>query len=115
MSWLNNFLTGALIVGFLSGLLFMIIYTKRWDWWKDEHGAHLGFFTLSLTLIMGLYVLRPFINPVVFGYLRAPFFLAVIICMVWRLVLLLKSRGHHREGNERSSPGPVSLSNDEHE
>lgn len=112
MNLLNDFLTGALFVAFLSGVVFMVIYTKRWDWWSDEHGAHLGFFTLSLTLIMGLYVLRPFINTTTFSILRAVFFLAVVICMVWRLVLLLKSKGPHREGNKRSSPEPVTYSDD---
>jgi hypothetical protein len=91
MNALNTFLNLALDVGFLAGVVFMVIYTKRWKWWTDEHGAHLGFFTLSLTLIMGLYVVRPFINPTLFAYIRAPLFLAVVICMVWRVVLLLKS------------------------
>lgn len=93
MNLLNWVLTGFLGVGFVAGTAFMIIYTKRWDWWTDEHGAHLGFFTLSLTLIMGLYLLRSWIPMTVFAYIRAPFFVAVIACMVWRLVLLLKS-GH---------------------
>jgi hypothetical protein len=93
---LDWILTGVLIIGFLSGALFMVIYTRRWNWWKDEHGAHLGFFTLSLTLIMGLYILRPFIERELFAYIRAPFFVAVIACMVWRLILLFKSDSNRR-------------------
>jgi hypothetical protein len=91
MSWLDWVLTGFLAVGFLAGVHFMITYTRRWAWWRDEHGAHLGMFTLSLTLIMGLYLLRPFVDPPTFAYIRAPFFIAVIVCMVWRDVLLHKA------------------------
>jgi len=91
MSVLDWILTGFLVLGFLSGVVFMVIYTRRWHWWTDEHGMHLGLFTLSLTLIMGLYILRPFIEREVFAYVRAPFFVAVIACMVWRVVLLFKS------------------------
>jgi hypothetical protein len=115
MNLLNNFLTGALLVGFLAGVVFMIIYSVRWDWWLDEHGAHLGSFTAALTLIMGLYVFRPFIDPIIFAYIRAPLFLAIVVCMVWRLILLLKSKESHRSGPQRSSPGPVTFSEDDNE
>lgn len=91
MNALNWVLTGFLAVGFLAGLAFMIIYTRRWTWWRDESGAHLGMFTLSLTLIMGYYLLRPFMDPVIFSYGRAPLFVLVVVCMVWRLVLLLRT------------------------
>jgi hypothetical protein len=70
MSVLNWVLTGFLALGFLAGVHFMWTYTRRWAWWKDEHGAHLGIFTLSLTLIMGLYLIRPFVDPETFGYIR---------------------------------------------
>lgn len=92
MSVLNWVLTGVNVLGALSGWLFMIIYTKRTPWWIEEHRAHLGFFTLSLTLIMTLYVFRPFMNPGTFAYFRAPLYAAVVVCMVWRLVLLLRSK-----------------------
>lgn len=88
MDVLNWVLTGFLALGFLAGALFMIIYTRRWAWWRDEHGAHLGVFTLSLTLIMGFYILRPFVDPATFAIVRAPLFVLVVVCMVWRLVLL---------------------------
>lgn len=91
MDTLNWVLTGFLALGFLAGVHFMWTYTRRWAWWRDEHGAHLGMFTLSLTLIMGLYLIRPFVDPETFGYIRAPFFVLVVACMVWRDVLLLKA------------------------
>lgn len=91
MNALNWILTGFLGVGFLAGAVFLIAYTRRWAWWRDEHGAHLGMFTLSLTLIMGYYLLRPFIDPVIFAYGRAPLFVLVVVCMVWRLVLFLRA------------------------
>jgi hypothetical protein len=91
MDTLTWVLTGFLALGFLAGVHFMWTYTRRWAWWKDEHGAHLGMFTLSLTLIMGLYLIRPFVDAQVFGYVRAPFFVLVVACMVWRDVLLLKA------------------------
>lgn len=91
MNVLNWILTGFLGLGFLAGVVFLVVYTKRWTWWKDEHGAHVGLFTLSLTLIMGYYLLRPFIDPVVFAYGRAPLFVGVVLNMVWRVWLLLRS------------------------
>lgn len=97
MNALNWVLTGFLALGALSGLIFMIIYTRRWHWWRDEHGAHLGCFTLSLTVIMGVYLFRPLFEPTVFAIVRAPLFIAVIVCMVWRLVLLLRSE-RYRDG-----------------
>jgi hypothetical protein len=92
MNTLNWFLTGFLAIGALSGTLFMVIYTKRTAWWKEEHRAHLGFFTLSLTLIMWVYLLRPFMDTTTFMVVRAPLFLAVVACLVWRLALLLRSK-----------------------
>lgn len=91
MNALNWVLTGFLALGALAGWAFMILYTRRWHWWRDEHGAHLGFFTLSLTLIMTLYVFRPLFDPTTFALIRAPLFLMVVGCMVWRLMLLLLS------------------------
>jgi apolipoprotein N-acyltransferase len=92
MTLLNWILTGVNILGALSGWAFMIIYTRRSKWWGTEHRAHLGWTTLALTAIMTLYVFRPFMNPVTFAYVRAPLFLAVVVCMVWRLTLLLRSQ-----------------------
>lgn len=96
MNALNWVLTGFLILGAASGWAFMVIYSRRWHWWRDEHGAHLGAFTLSLTLIMTVYVFRPFIDPVVFALVRAPLFVLITLGMVWRLVLLLRSDGLRR-------------------
>lgn len=99
MNVLNWFLTAVNALGALSGIAFLVIYSKRSVWWHPprgdknrEHRAHLGYFTLSLTLIMTLYVFRPFIDPVTFAYFRAPMYLAVVVCMVWRLTLLLRSK-----------------------
>jgi hypothetical protein len=96
VSILDWVLTGFLFLGALSGWAFMYIYTRRWHWWKDEYGAHLGYFTLSLTLIMTLYVFRPFIDKTWFDILRAPLFVAVVACMVWRLILALVSERRTR-------------------
>lgn len=99
MSTLNLILTVFLDLAAAAGWLFMILYTKRWTWWRDEHGAHLGVFTLSLTMIMTLYVFRPLLDPVTFALIRAPLFMAVSLCMIWRLVLfLLADRKRRRRG-----------------
>ncbi len=92
MNALNWVLTGVNALGAVSGWLFMIIYTKRSRWWGTEHRAHLGWTTLSLTMIMSLYVFRAFMDPATFAYVRAPLYLAVVMCMVWRLMLLLRSK-----------------------
>jgi hypothetical protein len=89
LTWL---LTGVLALGAMSGTAFMVIYTKRTAWWKEEHRAHLGCFTLALTLIMWVYLFRPLLDPTTFAVVRAPLFLAVVACMVWRLTLLLRSK-----------------------
>lgn len=91
MSILDAIQYWSLVLAASAGWVFLFGYTKRWTWWRDEHGAHLGFFTLSLTLIMTLYVFRPLFDPVTFAYVRAPLFELVSLCMVWRLVLFLKS------------------------
>jgi len=101
LSTLNWVLTAVNLLGALSGWAFLIIYTKRSPWWLEEHRAHLGFFTFSLTLIMTLYVFRSFMNPITFAYFRAPLYAAVVACMVWRLTLLLRSKVSDRERNDR--------------
>lgn len=105
MSTLNWILTAVNALGALSGWTFLIIYTKRAPWWLEEHRAHLGFFTLSLTLIMTLYVFRPFMNPITFAYFRAPLYAAVVACMVWRLTLLLRSKVADRARTDREDAG----------
>lgn len=97
MNVLNWALTGFLALGALAGTLFMIIYTRRWHWWRDEHGLHLGVFTLSLTVIMWFYVFRPLFDPTTFALIRAPLFVLIVIGMVWRLVLLIRAGGRRSE------------------
>lgn len=101
MNLLNWILTGVNVLGAVSGILFMVIYTARTPWWIEEHRAHLGWTTLSLTLIMTLYVFRPSMNPVTFAYVRAPLFTFVVACMVWRLALLLRSKTADRARTDR--------------
>lgn len=96
MNIINAVQYWSLVAAALAGWAFMILYTKRWTWWRDEHGAHLGFFTLSLTLIMTLYVFRPLFDPVTFAYVRAPLWELVALCMVWRLVLYTRSNWRGR-------------------
>jgi hypothetical protein len=81
------------------GTWFMIAYSLRGNWWRppdtdphSEHRAHLGYFTLNLTLTFWLYDFRPVIEPTVFGWLRAGLFAWIAVNMTWRLWLLLKPR-----------------------
>lgn len=101
MNVLNWVLTGVNALGALSGIVFMIIYTARTPWWLEEHRAHLGWTTMSLTAIMTLYVFRPFVDPITFAYFRAPLYAAVVACMVWRLLLLLRSKTADRARTDR--------------
>lgn len=110
MSLLNWFLTALLWAGALSGWVFLIVYSRRSAWWHPprgdknrEHRAHLGIFTLALTLLLTLYGLRPLFggNMEAFAYARAPLFAAVPLCMVWRLVLLLRSKRVDRLRTDR--------------
>lgn len=99
MSLLDWILTGFLALGALAGWVFMIVYSRRWDWWgwrHDEHAAHLWLFTLSLTLIMTLYIFRPFLDRTTFAVIRAPLFVAIVVCMVWRAVLVLRAGRRRR-------------------
>jgi hypothetical protein len=60
----------ALLLATVVSTWFMIVYSFRGPWWKPspddphgEHRAHLGYFTLNLTLIFYLYDFRPLIDP----------------------------------------------------
>lgn len=99
MNVLNWVLSAFLLIGALAGTIFMIIYTYRWHWWKDEHGLHLGTFTLSLTLVMWVYVFRPLFEPTTFALIRAVLFTAIVVGMVWRVVLLFRSDHRKRPVN----------------
>lgn len=87
-----------LFVAAIAGTAFMVIYTVRTPWWREEHRAHLGFFTLTLTLMLWLYVLRALVDPATFVIMRRAFFDLVALEMVWRLVLL-RSRSADRVRN----------------
>lgn len=88
---------GALVLATVSGTWFMIAYSLRGPWWRPdpgdphgEHRAHLGYFTLSLTLTFWVYLFRPAFDPELFGWIRAGLFSVVALMMVWRLALLLR-------------------------
>ncbi len=104
MSALNWVLTVLLGIGAVAGWVFLVVYTRRWTWWRDEHGAHLGLFTLALTLIMTVYIFRPFIEPTTFAIIRAPLFAAIVAGMVWRALLLLRADRRRRRPDGVSSP-----------
>lgn len=83
---------GFLLLAALSGTVFMVVYTYRTPWWVEEHRAHLGFFTLALTLILWTYVFRSTIPGPVFMVVRRLEFDAIALMMVWRVFLLFRSR-----------------------
>jgi hypothetical protein len=87
----------ALLLATVVSTWFMIVYSFRGPWWKPspddphgEHRAHLGYFTLNLTLIFYLYDFRPLIDPGVFGWLRSGLFSLIALNLTWRLWLLLR-------------------------
>lgn len=86
----------ALILATIAGTAFMIVYSWVGPWWKpdptDRHGearAHLGYFTLALTLTFWLYDFRPLIDHDLFGWIRSSLFFVIALCMVWRFWLLI--------------------------
>jgi len=95
---LSNWITfGVLVVGAVSGSWASIVYGYRARWWKrgtDEYRRHLGVFTTSLTAVFLLYLVRPFIVPGVFEWIRTPAFALVVACVVWRLLIILRKPRH---------------------
>lgn len=93
---LANWITfGILVIGALAGLWASVVYGYRVRWWTrgtDEYRRHIGVFTGSLTLVFWLYLVRPFIDPDTFTWIRTPAFGLVVACVVWRLVILLRHR-----------------------
>lgn len=90
---------GTLIWATIVGTAFMIVYSLRGNWWHPpasdpygEHRAHLGYFTLSLTLTFWVYDFRPLFDPGVFGWIRSGLFAVIAAMLTWRLVLLLRPR-----------------------
>jgi hypothetical protein len=92
-----NWVGAAVLVwATLVGTWFMIAYSLRGNWWwppdtdpHGEHRAHLGYFTLNLTLTFWLYDFRPLFDPALFSWLRACLFALIALNMTWRLWLLL--------------------------
>ena len=95
---LSNWITfGVLVIGAVSGTWATAVYGYRARWWKrgtDEYRRHLGVFTTSLTAVFLLYLVRPFIDPGVFQWIRTPAFALVVACVVWRLLIILRKPRH---------------------
>lgn len=99
MNWLliNNLV--SLGVGTIAGVWFVVLYTWRTAWWREEHRAHLATFSIIVTLFYLLYSARTFADPLgspgssstVFNVIRALLFDVLTVLVVWRLVLLLRS------------------------
>lgn len=87
----------VLVVATILATAFMIIYSRRGNWWKPdpadphgEHRAHLGYFTLNLTLTFWVYDFRPLFDPAVFAWIRTVLFAFIAFNMGWRLWLLVR-------------------------
>ena len=103
MNWLliNNLI--SLGVGTIAGIWFVILYSWRTAWWREEHRTHLATFSIIVTMFYLLYSARTFANPLGspgsadtgFNVIRALLFDVLTAAMVWRLALLLRSR-HRR-------------------
>lgn len=83
---------GFLLLAAISGTVFLIVYTFRTAWWHEEHRAHLGFFTLGLTMLLWLYVVRSLVPMGTFVVMRRLGFDAIALMMVWRVSLLFRSK-----------------------
>jgi len=100
LSWLvyNNLL--SLGIGTIAGVWFVILYSKRTPWWREEHRAHLAIFSIIVTVFYVLYSARTFSQPLdapgssitVFNVIRGVVFDALTAAIVWRLALLLRAR-----------------------
>ena len=100
LSWLvyNNVL--ALGFGTVAGIWFVTLYSVRTPWWREEHRAHLGIFSIIMTLFYVLYAVRTFSQPLnapgssitTFNVIRGLLFDLLTAAVVWRLALLLRAR-----------------------
>jgi hypothetical protein len=88
MTWANNVL---LVVGWLAGGVFIVWYTKRFGWWRDEFAAHLASFSLVVEAFYSLFIVRPWVPPVAFAWARLGLFTLLTAVVVWRLVVFVRS------------------------
>lgn len=89
MVWANNILLG---VGWLAGLIFLVWYTKRFGWWRNEFSAHLACFSLVVELFYSLFLARPLFDMTVFLWVRLGLFTLLTAVVVWRLVVFIRTR-----------------------
>lgn len=103
-NWID---TGVLLLAAVCSTLFVVVYTYRTSWWREEHRAHLGFFTLNLALLFWTYVFRAAVDPGTFSWIRTVLFASVGANVVWRLTLLFRSKRSDaaREGREDQYQG----------
>jgi hypothetical protein len=109
VSWLvwNNLV--SLTVGTIAGVWFLGLYTKRTNWWAEEHRAHLGYFTAIVVIFYLLYSVRTFTQPfnapgsslTTFNVIRGIMFDALTAGIVWRLSLLLRSKVSDHKRTDR--------------
>ena len=100
LNWLvyNNLL--SLGIGTIAIAWFVLLYSKRTPWWREEHRAHLAVMSIILLIFYLLYSARTFSQPLnapgssitTFNVIRGLVFDALTITIVWRLALLLRAR-----------------------
>lgn len=87
-----------LIIALIGCWGFVIMYTRTWEWWKNEIGRHLVSFSGSLGLLLLFYAIRIFwrdmpargiITIILFGVLTS--------VIMWRLLLFLRIRRELRQ------------------
>lgn len=100
MNLVNLINSIILFLGAIAGTWTSVLYGFRARWWKtgtDEYRRHIGIFTLSLTAVFWLYMIRPLVDPDVFTWVRTPAFGLVVACVIWRLWIMLRSPKHQPE------------------
>lgn len=89
MLWVNN---AMLIIGFIAGLAFVILYGARYLGARHWLGVHLVSFSAVVTAFYGLFIARPWLSPNTYMYVRFILFVLLTVVVVWRLAVLVKFR-----------------------
>lgn len=94
MLYINNAL---LIIGFIAGLTFVILYSAWYVRARHWLGVHLVAFSVVVTAFYGLFIARPWMSPNAYMYVRFILFVLLTIVVVWRLAVLAMVRKSEHE------------------
>jgi uncharacterized membrane protein YbhN (UPF0104 family) len=112
MNWLGWLNLAELIIGTAAGGAFMVLYTVRYRWWRDEFGKHLMSFSAIAWLFYAFYLVVTLARPETApgnstsptALVRFVLFSVLTVVIVWRLVIFLDFRRYVRAAAKQPAP-----------